>query len=386
MAVTAYERGQASLYFGSSLEFRNLYCKALTYQMGMNFGAYFSDYNTMGEIETFWSKKGNLTDYHLDFQENFTLQIKGSKTWRFKRSGVKYPLLGYTPHYAKSVNLEEQSKVHLAFQGVDINKEYQKLSEEVYEVTLKEGDILYHPAGIWHQVECMTDDSISINFSLRQIRQADLISNAQRMLLLSIPSTREGIRLGSMENFGKLTKDGQALSSLAFNPKYLMPPCIFIPRILEYNLDNSPEDNRAHLSLNFYKKVTDSEFPSLQQLGAKGLSIVLNPFFTLTKVSDLPQKPEDLNDDEEEESMKYIVNGLFGTEDFSSIVRVILKTTDKQTAEMCDRIIAWRTTKESPEIFSDKRTISDLSLGLGKNLQSTHAIRSLLYNGLIVIS
>lgn len=115
LAVTAYERGGASLYFGSSLEFRNTYCKALTYQMGMNFGAYFSDFNTMGEIETFWSKKGNLTDFHIDFQENFTLQIKGSKTWRFRRSGLRYPLLGYTPHYSKSGNLEEQSKVHLAF-------------------------------------------------------------------------------------------------------------------------------------------------------------------------------------------------------------------------------------------------------------------------------
>lgn len=31
LAVTAYERGGASLYFGSSLSFRNLFCKALTY-------------------------------------------------------------------------------------------------------------------------------------------------------------------------------------------------------------------------------------------------------------------------------------------------------------------------------------------------------------------
>lgn len=30
LAVTAYERGGASLYFGSSLEFRNLYCKAIS--------------------------------------------------------------------------------------------------------------------------------------------------------------------------------------------------------------------------------------------------------------------------------------------------------------------------------------------------------------------
>ena len=112
LAVTAYQRGGASLYFGSSLEFRNLYCKQLTYQMGMNFGAYFTDFTTMGEIETFWSRKGNLTDFHTDFQENFTLQIRGSKTWRFKRSQLQHPILGYTPHYANSGNIEEQSKVH----------------------------------------------------------------------------------------------------------------------------------------------------------------------------------------------------------------------------------------------------------------------------------
>jgi hypothetical protein len=31
LAVTSFERGGASLYFGSSLEFRTQYCKALTY-------------------------------------------------------------------------------------------------------------------------------------------------------------------------------------------------------------------------------------------------------------------------------------------------------------------------------------------------------------------
>lgn len=67
LVIASYERGGASLYFGSSLEFRNKYCKSLAYQMGMNFGAYFPDFSTMGEIETFWSRKGNLTDYHIDF-------------------------------------------------------------------------------------------------------------------------------------------------------------------------------------------------------------------------------------------------------------------------------------------------------------------------------
>lgn len=93
----------------------------------MNFGAYYPDFSTMGEIETFWSKKGNLTDYHLDFQENFTLQLKGSKTWRFLRSGLEQPLLGYTPHYANTGNIEEQSRCHLAFHQIDINQRFKDL-------------------------------------------------------------------------------------------------------------------------------------------------------------------------------------------------------------------------------------------------------------------
>lgn len=96
----------------------------------------------------------------------------------FKRSGLQYPLLGYTPHYQNTGNMEEQAKVHLAFNQVNMNSEYKQLNEDTFEVVLKEGDILYHPAGIWHQVECMTDDSISINFSLRSLKIADLVANA----------------------------------------------------------------------------------------------------------------------------------------------------------------------------------------------------------------
>jgi hypothetical protein len=75
------------------------------------------------------------------------------------------------------------------------------------------------------------------------------------MLLLSIPETREGVRIGP--DFKNLAAIGQDLSSLAFDPVYLMPPCIFIPRVLNYDLDRSPEDNNGQLSLGFYKQVTN---------------------------------------------------------------------------------------------------------------------------------
>lgn len=58
------------------------------------------------------------------------------------------------------------------------------------EVVLNEGDILYHPAGIWHSVEA-TEDSISINFSLRHVRLADIVTNAVQMILLSDQTMRE---------------------------------------------------------------------------------------------------------------------------------------------------------------------------------------------------
>ena len=57
--------------------------------MGHCFAGYFpgtateeSAGDTMGEIEIFVSRANNYTDFHTDFQENFTLQLKGEKKWR----------------------------------------------------------------------------------------------------------------------------------------------------------------------------------------------------------------------------------------------------------------------------------------------------------------
>ena len=81
LALKAYDRGNASLYFGSPVEFREKYCKQLGYQLGMNFSAYYPDFSSMSEVEVFVSKEGGYTDYHMDFQENFTVQLDGVKTW-----------------------------------------------------------------------------------------------------------------------------------------------------------------------------------------------------------------------------------------------------------------------------------------------------------------
>lgn len=104
-------------------------------------------------------------------------------------------MLGFTPHYEATGNLETQTKVHGAFNGADLGQIYSKdrLVKESTIITLDEGDIMYHPAGIWHSVLSVSD-STSINYSLRQVRMADLVTNAVKMHLLRDISLRRGIR------------------------------------------------------------------------------------------------------------------------------------------------------------------------------------------------
>ena len=126
-AYAEYQKG-ASLYFGASIEFRNLYMKCLNMQMGHNFGGYYqagqdiTSMEQLGEIETFVSRAGNYTDWHTDFQENFTVQLKGKKTWKLQRSGLEAPLTGFTPHYKGAGTIEMQQKVHKAYNSVDMSK------------------------------------------------------------------------------------------------------------------------------------------------------------------------------------------------------------------------------------------------------------------------
>lgn len=96
--------------------------------MGHNFAGYYqagqdiTSMDQLGEIETFVSRAGNYTDWHTDFQENFTVQLRGRKTWKLQRSGLEAPLMGFTPHYKGAGTIEMQQKVHMAYNSVDMSK------------------------------------------------------------------------------------------------------------------------------------------------------------------------------------------------------------------------------------------------------------------------
>jgi hypothetical protein len=198
--------------------------------------------------------------------------------------------------------------------------------------------------------------------------------------------TRQGVRIDLVTDLKKYLEIQQEVSQYVYNPDYLMPPCLFIPRIVCYDLDNSAEDNNADLALTMYKRTSHHALYSTKSLIAsledKSLLIKLNPLYTLLKVSEMPQKPKDLKghikaegesseseedemsdsqDEEKKEHVeKYIVNGLFGSEDNSSMLRVVLTTNSMTAICICDQVMAWRMSKvDDLSLFRETKQISE---------------------------
>ena len=239
LAIKAHEKGGASLYFGSPVEFRELYWKQLANQLGMNFSAYFSDFTSMSEWEIFISKKGGYTDYHIDFQENFSIQLKGSKKWKVWKSGITSPLVGFTPHYNKTGNLEHQMK--MIRMELPFNYDKQELESIVDEIELNPGDVFYHPAGIWHSVEWL-DDSFTINLSLKNLNKADIIAQSLKHLMNQDPELRENLTFTSKEDLYEQLNSGiekafELMKDLW--PEVIAPQNILIPRYVSYLFFNN---------------------------------------------------------------------------------------------------------------------------------------------------
>ena len=190
-ALTCYAAG-ASLYFRSSSSLSRLFVRALNAAVGYGLWGLNSDRSEKGEIEVFCSRAGHVTGYHMDFQQNVTVQLKGKKTWIFAGQLCKHPLRGYTPHYADQSTAEMQLKalpVTLPQLGLRVPTTGDR-------VTLSAGDVLYHPAGVWHAVEC-DEDSVSINISLVATTMADVLADTVRQVMWSFPEARRGVQFSN---------------------------------------------------------------------------------------------------------------------------------------------------------------------------------------------
>lgn len=199
MAVALHESGH-STYCRAPPEIEQFLVSKLLRETGMGCGQYdpAGERGTelgRGEVEVFMgSTKGHVTDWHYDFQENFTIQLSGSKQWTLKQGKVLHPLRGCTPHYAAPGAVESQLK------AARLSKNCSKFRFEKRDesnsfgheqtVALHAGDVLYFPAGMWHTVKT-TDPGISINVSLMAANYATITCQALQHLLLKEDAWRE---------------------------------------------------------------------------------------------------------------------------------------------------------------------------------------------------
>ncbi|GMH54383.1 hypothetical protein TrRE_jg7756, partial [Triparma retinervis] len=114
-----------------------------------------------GEVEVFCGTKGHFTDWHFDFQNNFTIQLSGSKKWNFREGEVPHPIRGATPHYKARGAVEGQLK---AARLSDTSFQFSPPSEPTSTITMNPGDFMYFPAGMWHSVETLSP-GMSLNIS-----------------------------------------------------------------------------------------------------------------------------------------------------------------------------------------------------------------------------
>ena len=89
---------------------------------------------------------------------------------------------------------------------------------------------------------------------------------------------------------------------------------------------------------------------------AVGEALTISNLFILSSVNRMPQNGLGKS----EKISKYVVNGLFGNDDFESLVRVTLVTKQAETSKVLDQVITLQTSRETPSIKVTKSNLATL--------------------------
>lgn len=200
-----------------------------------------------GEVETFISVPGHITNWHFDFQENFTIQLSGIKRWTLQQGAFRDPLRGCTPHYAAPDAVESQLKAaHLFDRKFRFGHPTTGVNAtgSVESVDIKPGDVFYFPAGMWHKVETV-EPGVSINISLMANNYATVVTQALHHFLLQQPEWRAPILDNSASSVAQHLQSllAQLPSHIAefSRGEYVIPPVLRYPP--KFEVATSGEEN-----------------------------------------------------------------------------------------------------------------------------------------------
>lgn len=203
-AIALYNVGGHATYCRAPPKVEQSLVSSLLRATGLGCGQYDPSGESMislgrGEVETFVSTPGHVTNWHYDFQENFTIQLSGIKRWTIQQGTISDPIRGCTPHYAAPEAVESQLKAaHLFDRKFQFGHPVTGITATGKEVSIdvKPGDVFYFPAGMWHKVETI-EPGVSINVSLMANNYAQLVGQAIQHYLFQFPEWRQSVRHNS---------------------------------------------------------------------------------------------------------------------------------------------------------------------------------------------
>jgi 50S ribosomal protein L16 3-hydroxylase len=173
-ALEAYERRGATLYFQMKDSWPLArWTSALAEELGEP---------PIGVTAFFAVRGGSGTRPHVDWNENFTIQLAGTKRWLVAPNGfIAHPVTNWTigdspPPYAHSSELPTE------------------MPPDAREYRLTPGAVLYVPRGFLHHVTSVDSaDSLSLSMSLPPTPWAHVLTSLLGLRLLEHPDLREAL-------------------------------------------------------------------------------------------------------------------------------------------------------------------------------------------------
>jgi len=285
-----------------------------------------------GEVEVFMGTSQHTTDWHYDFQENFTLQLSGVKKWTLQQGTVQHPLRGCTPHYKAPGVVESQLKAaHLADSKFQFGTPQVGVNAigEAMEVVVQPGDMLYFPAGMWHKVETV-EPGVSINVSLMATNYAALVSQALHHYLLTKDEWRESVVSGqtgvnggtALDNMQELLRQLPSEIEKLVDANFaeqILPPIVRDPPKLELVEDNDEEQVEE-------EEDNDSDEAGtghvLAEISENGETIQENVDVTMMDEEEQDSEVVDVNDFETDERPAHNCPGKLVVNSLSSLMRM----------------------------------------------------------------
>jgi ribosomal protein L16 Arg81 hydroxylase len=111
------------------------------------------------ESNLYYSQPGHQAfSVHFDVHDVFAFQVEGRKRWRVYQQAHRFPIN------------------HLAFLSGDTAAHEKAKGSVSMEFVLEPGDLIYLPAGYYHQAICTDSVSVHLSFSAIEMRGLDVIS------------------------------------------------------------------------------------------------------------------------------------------------------------------------------------------------------------------